>query len=489
MRPATKPWVNRCLALLSNSIEANLEPNELDWKVALSDDKQRLAEHLSAFANHQNGGFFVFGVNNAGKIVGVANSEIQKVATRLPNLCRDALEPPIHIDLAADSSFGPKVLMVYVRESASKPVHLRGKSIEYSYVRVGGTTRKASRSELATLLMNSRPPRWEELPAGRFESSSSALNALKCEPLFKMIERQLPSNDKGILDWLLQQKFVCEPTGADGWCITNLGAISAARDLEEFPSLARKAVRVIQYKGKNKAKTTQEQSGHLGYAIAFQRLMHYVTALLPQSEVIAEALRTRKTIYPDIALREIIANALIHQDFTVTGAGPMIELFDNRIEISNPGAPVPGIQLDRLIGAPPESRNEQLAKTFRQLKICEERGSGLIKAGLAVELYGLPPIKFERRGNSFKVTLFAPRTFAQMSPAERLDACYQHAVLKHLSSDVMTNTSLRRRLKMPEKQRSMVSVLIQEACSKNLIKAADPDNRSTKHAKYVPYWA
>ncbi len=142
-----------------------------------------------------------------------------------------------------------------------------------------------------------------------------------------------------------------------------------------------------------------------------------------------------------------------------------------------------------MIGTQPESRNERLARAFRLYKICEERGSGLLKAGLEVELYGLPPMHFDAGPNYFKVTLFAPRTFAQMTPRERLEACYQHAVLKHLSGASLTNMSLRQRLKMPEKQRSMVSVLIQEAVDRKLVKPSDPDNKSKKFAEYVPIWA
>ena len=76
-----------------------------------------------------------------------------------------------------------------------------------------------------------------------------------------------------------------------------------------------------------------------------------------------------------------------------------------------------------------------------------------------------------------------------MSAHERLEACYQHTVLKHYSDSAMTNKSLRERLKMSEKQRSMVSVLIQEAIDEKLIKAADPNNKSRKFAEYVPFWA
>jgi predicted HTH transcriptional regulator len=178
-----------------------------------------------------------------------------------------------------------------------------------------------------------------------------------------------------------------------------------------------------------------------------------------------------------------LANALIHQDFTVTGTSPLVEIFSDRIEISNPGGLLPSKQLDRLIGTQPESRNEQLARSLRRYKICEERGSGLIKAGLEIELYGLPPIEFSTDANSFKVTLFSPLTFAEMSPHERLGACYPHAVLKYVSDDVMTNTSL------PEKYTAMVSALIRQAVDTGRIKSADPLSKSKKFARYVPYWA
>ena len=76
-----------------------------------------------------------------------------------------------------------------------------------------------------------------------------------------------------------------------------------------------------------------------------------------------------------------------------------------------------------------------------------------------------------------------------MTERERLDACYQHAVLKYYSSSTMTNKSLRERLRMPEKHRFMVSVLIQKAVEQKRIKPADPDNASLRFTEYLPYWA
>jgi len=82
-------------------------------------------------------------------------------------------------------------------------------------------------------------------------------------------------------------------------------------------------------------------------------------------------------LYPEIALRELIANALIHQDFSISGTNPMIEIFDNRIEITNSGKPL--IDVLRFIDHQPKSRNEKLANLMRQMRICEELGSGIDK--------------------------------------------------------------------------------------------------------------
>lgn len=484
-----KTWLAKALDLLKASLEPpRHELNELDWKTELSPDTKRLTEHLSAFSNHPGGGILVFGVDRDGRPLGVDQPTVEKTINTLANLGRDGLDPKVALDHAIADYESVRLLFVYVPESAVKPVHLRGKNIEHAFIRSGGTSRKASHQEIGTLMLNSRTPRWEELHASLLISDSELTAKLDIEPIFKMLKQTPATTSEETLEWMVGEKFITRESAGGGY-VTNLGAVAVARKLSDFPDISRKAVRVVVYSGLNKANTRQEQEGTRGYALGFQGLVDAVMAQLPQSEIIEKALRAVRTVYPEIALREIIANALIHQDFSITGAGPLIEIFDNRIEFSNPGGLLPSKRLDRIIGTQPESRNEQLARAFRRYGICEERGSGLIKAGLQVELYGLPPIEFTAGSNHFKVTLYAPRTFAEMSASERLQACYQHAVLRHYSSSTMTNTSLRERLKMPETQRSMVSILIQDAIDQKLVKPADPSNRSRKFAEYVPFWA
>ena len=158
-----------------------------------------------------------------------------------------------------------------------------------------------------------------------------------------------------------------------------------ATSLSSFPGLQRKAMRVIQYRGDGRTETYKEQEGGRGYATGFEGLISYINELLPSNEVIGQALRRTVPMFPELAVRELVANALIHQDFSVTGAGPMVEIFDSRIEITNPGEPL--VDTQRFLDMPPQSRNETLASLTRRFGICEERGSGIDKVVAQIELF------------------------------------------------------------------------------------------------------
>lgn len=483
-----KHWVRQAIATLKASLEpVPHEVNELDWKIDLSDHKERLVEHLIAFANQPNGGCLVFGVADAGaRLIGIVQSQVQDIITRLSNLGRDAIEPPLVLDHAVVEYNAVPLLLVHIGEQTNKPVHRRGKSIEESWIRSGGTTRKASRAEIGSLMLHSHAPRWEELRASSLLSAEEVIARLDLVTIAKLLQRPLPEELGELMRWLAEESMVI-PDG-NGYYVTNFGGIAAARELERFDSLGRKRIRVIRYRGTNKVETIDELLGNKGYAAGFEGLIGYLKRILPHSEVIQQSLREQVSLYPEIALRELIANALIHQDFTVTGAGPIIEVFDDRISFTNPGSLLPGKRLDRLIGTTPESRNELLASKFRLYRICEERGTGFQKVVSAVELFGMPPVAFTPLENAFQVTLYAPRKFADMAQEERIEACYQHSVLQYFSSQTLTNTTLRTRFKVSERQRNQITNLIGDAVEAGRIKRKD-STAGNKFAEYVPYWA
>lgn len=84
--------------------------------------------------------------------------------------------------------------------------------------------------------------------------------------------------------------------------------------------------------------------------------------------------------------------------------------------------------------------------------------------------------------------MYSPKPFAKLTPQERVEACYQHSIIQYYSVGGMTNTSLRERFKMSERQRPQVSLVIKEALAQNKIKPRDPNKVSTKFAEYIPFW-
>ena len=483
-----KPWI----ATAKNYLETSLSPvphemNELDWKLKLSEDSERLTQHLSAFANQRAGGYFAFGVDPDGRLVGVSADQTKENVGRLGNIARDGLEPPQRIDHAVETIHGVAILFVHVFASTQQPVHVRGKGIEASHIRSGGQTRQMSRQEIAQAVLASRPMRYEELEALACEESDvpALLDHERLLPLLGVPAAQTPA---AVLEALVNQKIVYRHNGH--YSITNLGAIAAARDLTKFPGKERYTVRVVKYRSPSRIESEGEREFIAGYGVGFQELIRYIMGQLPTSEIIQDALRKNVPIYPEIAVRELVANALIHRDFAVTGTHPMVEIFADRMEILNPGTLLPTVEIKRLVDVSPESRNELLASLMRRMHICEERSSGIDKALSAVELFGLPPIKFINGPHTFTAIVYSPKTFKQMSQEERLNACLQHCCLRYyVVQDPMTNASLRKRLGLKDGQYALAWKVIDAAMDAKFIKPRDGRHQSRRYAAYVPFWA
>lgn len=272
-----------------------------------------------------------------------------------------------------------------------------------------------------------------------------------------------------------------------GWKITNLGAILFAKQFQDFDiNVSRKAPRVIVYEGLGKLLTRLDQTGAKGYAVGFEGLIGFINSLVPSNEIIEKALRREVKMFPPIAIRELIANALIHQDFTEGGASVLVELYSDRLEISNPGTPF--IQPERFIDGY-QSRNERLADLMRRLRICEEKGSGIDKVINAAETFQLPAPDFRSGERRTQAILFAHKPFEAMDRSDRIRACWQHCALRYVMNQKMSNQSLRERFNLPQSRTETVSRIIASALEENHIKLDDPSNTSKRYAQYIPIWA
>ncbi len=250
--------------------------------------------------------------------------------------------------------------------------------------------------------------------------------------------------------------------------------------------LRRKSLRVVQHTGVGRIETQREREFTEGYAISFQRIVDYVMALTPAREVIEQSLRRSAHMFPEIAVRELVANALIHQDLQVTGAGPIVEIFDDRVEITNPGKPL--IDPYRFVDSMSNSRNERVARLMRRFRICEERGSGIDRVVHYIEDFQLPAPLFQEHGDFTRATIFGPKPLADMDKTERVRACYLHACLRYVTHQPTNNTSIRARFGLPDERVDAASRLLREAVDSELIIIQDPSS-GLRNRAYLPFWA
>ena len=196
-------------------------------------------------------------------------------------------------------------------------------------------------------------------------SYSEVLNLLDFDSYYQIMKLPIPSETKDILIRFEQEGFVFKQQ--DRWRITNLGALLFARDLKGFDNLQYKTPRVITYEGNHKLSTViKDKEGKKGYAAGFEDLIKWIYSQIPEPEVITKIYREQKITYPEKAIREIVANALIHQDCEIEGMRPVIEIYKNHIEISSPGSCL--VDPDRIIESVPKARNERMVDIMRRLK-------------------------------------------------------------------------------------------------------------------------
>lgn len=468
-------------------------PKETGWvefkeNVANPDD---IGEYLSALSNTaalkgKANAYLVWGIEDGTHAVTGTTfrpSHTKKGNEDLENWLVRLLNPRLHFRFNELELDGKRLVLLEIPRAIGKPTQFGG----LEFIRVGSYRQKLKdHPDLERDLwrvFDTTP--FEDLKALERVDAAQVLALLDYPTYFDLMSQPLPADRDKILSRLSDDSLIVA-NQAGTWDITNLGAILFAKDLESFKVLKRKGIRVIVYEGKGRLKTIREQDGRKGYASGFEGLIDFVNALLPRNEVVGKALRKDVPMYPEPAIRELIANALIHQDFSVTGSGPMVEIFADRMEITNPGLPL--VKTERFLDTPPRSRNEALASMMRRAGICEERGSGVDKVVFQTEYYQLPAPIFETPEGSTRAVLFAHKVLNAMDRNDRVRACYLHACLRYVERDPMTNSSLRERFGIEEQNSAIASRIIRDSIEDEQIKPYDPA-QGKKYAKYLPFWA
>lgn len=477
------------IELLDYLCQEQQECEWLEFKTNNASPKD-IGKRISALSNgaclkNQRYGYLIFGIEDGSKKkVGTKyNPKKEKVKGEvLENWIINRLNPGIDFKIYEFSYNSFPIVIFEIPAANNQPTKFDG----VAYIRINEATRELNKFPEKERAL------WEKLSELIFEKGialsnidpKSVIELLDTQKYFALLGLPYPTNRSGVLDALLKKRLIQK--NRSKYDITNLGGILFAKDLTQIDSLSRKSVRVIVYESNNKLNTLKTYTETSGYALAYELVVSYVLNQIPQNEVIRDSIRESVRMYPEIAIRELIANALIHQDFTERGTSVMIEIYSDRLEITNPGKPI--ITTVRFIDEF-QSRNEKLALLMRLFGICEEQGSGIDKVITSVEHFQLPPPNFSETDRHTKATLFSHKPYKDMQKKDRIRACYQHCALKYVNNEQMTNTTLRERFNISKNNASMASRIIDATEKAKLIKPEDPDNKANKFASYIPFWA
>ena len=453
------------------------ETQNLEFKEAKNQyDTTKLCKYCVANAN-EGGGHIIFGVQDKlpRKVVGTnAFLDVIDITSKIFTWVG------FRVDVEEISHPEGRILVFTI------PARPRGTAYHYQgayLMRSGEELVPMSEDQLRKIFAEGLPS-WLEEIAKKDVIAQDVIQLLDTQTYFDLIEMPYPTSQENVLARLIDENLI-EKTST-GFNILNIGAILLAKDLKKFDNIRRKATRVIVYTGESKLETESDLIGEKGYAVGFTGLVHYVMSKLPQNEIIEDAIRKKAKLVPEIVIRELLANALIHQDFQISGASPVVEIYSNRIEISNPGIPI--VPVDRFIDGY-QSRNERLADLMRRVGICEEKSSGIDRVIQSAEILQLPAPEFLVSQNRTIVVIHGLRPFKDMNGSDRVRACYQHCVLQYVIRKQMTNQSLRIRFGVSEGSSNAISQIISNALDQKLIKSDPNAPDSRRYARYIPIWA
>lgn len=477
---------------LEKIIEEHDESETIEYKTNF-DQSEQIGEYISALGNsalmfHQLIAYFIWGVEDkTKKIIGTKFNPKQKVSRSnqmpLKTFLETFLDPRINIFWEEHTLKEKRIVVLIIDVSrVTKPISFK----EKRFIRVGTSKKALSEFPEKERLI------WEAFEATKFESKIAKEN-VSFEEVFKLLDLKLyfglldsDISEENVINQMIGDKLLKRSVN-NNFDITNLAAYAFAKDMRNFPNLLNRTVRITQYRGNKKLDTAIfDARGRMGIINSFKNIVVNIMNRVPYREDYSEGKRIDIPIFPEIAVRELVANELVHQDFTIEGMSPTIEIFSDKLVFTNPGNPL--IPTERFLDVPPVSRNNDLANLMEKFHIVESRGTGIDKVVNALENNGLPSLDINvPTSRATVITIKSAKSFKDMSITERTNSIYWNACLNYVEDKQISNKTIRDTFKLASRDSSLVSKAVNNAVEAKKIKIYDP-NVGRKFSRYIPFW-
>ena len=344
-----------------------------------------------AFANTA-GGTLLLGVEDKSRRVRGVPAPLD-LEERLANLISDHIAPRLVPEIEILPWRRTQVLAVQVHPSPSRPHYLTRKGLTAGvYVRVGSTNRRADPELIEELRRFSRGEAFDEQPMPGLDSE--ALDFRAASESFAVV-RKLARRDLESLRLVTDHQGRKVPTVG--------GMLLFGTDRERhFPDAWIQAGR---FGGTDKSRIVDRTEIHAFPVRAIEEAISFVHKHTLHGAEIGALRRKERWSLPPVAVREAVINAVVHTDYAQRGAPLRLSIFDDRLEVENPGLLPFGLTIEDLPRGVSKLRNRVMGRVFHMLGLIEQWGSGIQRMTAACREAGLAAPVFEELATRFRVTI------------------------------------------------------------------------------------
>lgn len=352
----------------------------------------KIIQTIVAFANTA-GGTLIIGIKDRTKdIIGLSN--VLEEEERIANAIADSVSPLLIPSLQLHTWRDRDLLLISVPHSFG-PYYIKSKGIEQgTYVRFGSTNRLADAATIVEIQRLREHKYFDEQP--NFDCALNEINFDLARELFAKISKKMTDRTAKSLGLIVRHHAKELPSN---------GAILLFADhyREFFPDAI---IRLGRFLGTDKSQIIDQQDLEMPISTALEPIIAFIRRHTSVAAEIGEMRRKDIPQYPPAVIREAVINALLHTDYSIKGASIQIAIFEDRIEITNPGCLPFGLSFEAALSGISQLRNRVIGRVFRELNLIEQWGSGLGRMRSICEQQTIPLPKFEELGNFFRTTLY-----------------------------------------------------------------------------------
>ncbi len=370
------------------------EGKTLEFKRDLSSPDGAL-KTIVAFANTAGGTLLVGVEDRTRHVRGVPDA--LDLEERIANLVNDAIAPRLLPEIEILPWRRTQVIAIQVHPSATRPHYLKREGIETgTYLRVGSTNRRADTDMLQELRRTARGESFDEQPMPDLDSE--AIDFRAASELFAPI-RPLRKRDLDTLRLL---------TDYQGRKVPTIGGVLlfGLERQRHFPDAWIQAGR---FAGSDRSRIIDRAEFRGLPVAAIEDAIAFIEKHSLHGAEIGTVRRKERWNLPPVAVREAMINAVTHADYAQRGAPIRVSIFDDRLEIENPGLLPFGLTVEDLKHGISKLRNRVIGRVLHALGLIEQWGSGIQRMISACREAGLDAPRFEEIATRFRVTVFTAR--------------------------------------------------------------------------------